>query len=158
MKELVPRMGHREGDECQPVEVDHVLRVFDRCGGGEPSPVGCKVESVVKTWGEKTLEPFKSLVEGHKAEILKEYGPDVLSGKLVKDPPIRGPYGEDCGAARKHSSETTWITIDGRAGEGGHQDCGRIFRTRVARTLVIGVAKYRVRRPFEGGGGLADGG
>ena len=93
-RELVPRMGHREGDECRPVEVDHVLRVFDRCGGGEPWPVGYKVESVVKTGGEKTLEPFKNLVDRHKADILKEYGRDVLSGKLVKDPPIRGPYGE----------------------------------------------------------------
>ena len=34
------------------------------------------------------MEPFRNLVDGHKAEILKGYGRDVLSRKLVKDPPI----------------------------------------------------------------------
>ena len=42
------------------------------------------------------MGPFKNLVDRHKAEILKEYGRDVLSRKLVKDPPIGGP----CGGAK----------------------------------------------------------
>ena len=91
--EALPRMGHREGDAYRAVEVEHVLRVYDRCGGGDSWPLGCRVESVVKSGGEATLDAHKLLVEEHKAAILKEFGRDVLSGKLVKDPPVRGPYG-----------------------------------------------------------------
>ena len=32
-------------------------------------------------------------VEGWKAEIMEEYGKTVLSGEIVPDPPVRGPYG-----------------------------------------------------------------
>ena len=42
-----------EDDECRPVEVDHVLRVFDRCGGREPWSAAYKVKSVVKNGGRK---------------------------------------------------------------------------------------------------------
>ena len=34
--ETLPRMGHQQGDVCRAVEVEHVLRVYDRCGGGDP--------------------------------------------------------------------------------------------------------------------------
>ena len=91
--EALPRMGHREGDAYRAVEVEHVLRVYDRGGGGESWPLGCRVESVVNSRGQVSLDPHKLLVEEHKAAILKEFGRDVLSGKLVKDPPVRGPYG-----------------------------------------------------------------
>ena len=91
--ETLPRMGHRQGDVCRAVEVEHVLRVYDRCGGGDPWPMGYRVESVVKSAGGATLDAHDNSVEKHKAAILKEYGRDVLSGKLVKDPPVRGPYG-----------------------------------------------------------------
>ena len=91
--ETLPRMGHRQGDVCCAVEVEHVLRVYDRCGGGDPWPMGCRVESVVKSAGSATLDAYEHSVEKHKAAILKEFGKDVLSGKLVKDPPVRGPYG-----------------------------------------------------------------
>ena len=55
--------------------------------------VATRGESVVKSGGEATLDAHKLLVDEHKAAILREFRRDGLSGKLVKDPPVRGPYG-----------------------------------------------------------------
>ena len=53
-----------------------------------------EVRSVVQTQVKNKPKHINDLVESFRSKVTEEFGRDVLSGKLLKDPPIRGPYGE----------------------------------------------------------------
>ena len=55
----------------------------------------CGVHSVVKVGspdGDLSLKTLE-VIANAKSTLLADFGQDVLSGKLPKDPPIRGPFG-----------------------------------------------------------------
>ena len=52
------------------------------------------VASVVRAGADGLTGQQKEIIEEKKSLIMKEFGHDVLSGKLVPNPPVRGPYGE----------------------------------------------------------------
>ena len=62
--------------------------------GSTPSSLMRHVNSVVRTSTGDRPPHLTKLVEEFKAQVLLDFGVDVLSGKLQKTPPIRGPYGE----------------------------------------------------------------
>jgi len=55
--------------------------------------VPMQVRSVVQTQNLQQPKEIQKLVEQYKGAILKEFGHDVLSGKMFSEPPIRGPLG-----------------------------------------------------------------
>ena len=67
---------------------------IERQCAGYQTPL-CGVRSVVQVGTKKgDLSPSTlECIAQAKSSILEDYGHDVLSGKLPRDPPIRGPFG-----------------------------------------------------------------
>ena len=76
--------------------------------------MGCRVEAVVKSAGGATLDAYEDSVEKRRTAILKEFRRNDLTGKVMQDPPIRGPYGLNKIVLRevRCAKKTTWFSID----------------------------------------------
>ena len=100
-EDQVPSMGRHTKNFMLTKEVEACVRCYSTLGSGGPDAIKVEssgaarqVASVVTTMtlprGQETAEWVASVRSG----IVDEFKDDVLSGKLHKDPPVRGPYGE----------------------------------------------------------------